>query len=46
MKIVKTITSRLFVGFTALALIVGYSPKEVNALTGNGGSTGWNRVVR
>jgi len=44
MKIVKTITSKLLVGFTALALIVGSAPKEVHALTGNGGSTGWNRV--
>ena len=44
MKIVKTITSKLFVGFTALALIVGSAPKEVHALTGNGGTTGWNSV--
>ena len=43
MNITKTIASRLFVGFTAFALIVASSPKEVNAqITGNGGSTGWN----
>jgi hypothetical protein len=44
MNIAKTIANRLFVGFTAFALIVGSSPKEVNAqiITGNGGSTGWN----
>ncbi len=42
MNISKTIASRLFVGFTALALIVTSSPKEVNAIEGNGGTTGWN----
>ena len=45
MNSTKTIASRLFVGFTAFALMVGSSPKEANAqITGNGGSTGWNPV--
>ena len=47
MNITKTIASLLFVGFMAFALIVAFSPKEVNAhgqIVGNGGSTGWNRT--
>ncbi|NET41362.1 hypothetical protein [Okeania sp. SIO2B3] len=44
LKTINTITTRLFVGVTAFALIVGSLPKEVNAGTGDGGSTGWERV--
>ncbi|NET80322.1 hypothetical protein [Okeania sp. SIO1F9] len=44
MKTTNTITSRLFVAVTAFALIVGSLPKEANAQTGIGGSTGWNTV--
>ncbi|MGD1703377.1 hypothetical protein [Dapis sp. BLCC M229] len=44
MKTTNTITSRLFVALTAFALIVASLPKEANAQTGSGGSTGWERV--
>ncbi len=44
MKTTNTITSRLFVAVTAFALIVGSLPKEANAQTGTGQTTGWNTV--
>lgn len=44
MKITNKITRPIVVSCTALALIFGSLTKEVNALTGEGGSTGWNSV--
>ncbi|MDJ0556271.1 MAG: hypothetical protein QNJ68_17905 [Microcoleaceae cyanobacterium MO_207.B10] len=41
---ISTITNKLFLTLTAFALIVGSLPKQANAQTGTGRTTGWNPV--